>query len=155
MEVGAVGGLAMGGAGALGGGAAAGAAGTTGAAPAASTSAASVAGPQSAAQNDAVNSVNIRFLDGSVPLGLQQLADTLKDFSSAEILFTLLLLAAMEKDDKKKSGGGGAAMGLLAGLALAGQFGRSAEIQINGPLQPIACDGGAGAGLGANLNVTG
>jgi hypothetical protein len=149
MDVGAVGGMAMGGAGAMGGAAAMG---TTGAAPAAGTAPAGVAAPASTQQPDAANSINMRYLDGAFPMGLQHLAETMKDFSSAEILMALMILAAMEKDDDKKThGASGAALGLLAGLALANQFNRSAEIAMNGPMQMPQ----GGGGVGMNLNVSG
>lgn len=139
MEVGAVGGMAMGGAGAMAGGAAVGASTAT-----ASTGAASVC------QNSAMDNINLRFLDGAFPFGLQNLAETLKNFSSAEILFTLMLLAAMEKDDKK-SGGSSAAMGLLAGLAMAGQFGRGPELACGASVPQVGFEGG----VGGNLNISG
>jgi len=59
-------------------------------------------------------------------------------------------LAAMEKDDEDKSGGG-AALGFLAGLAIASQFGQSSGFDIQSPISEPTFDS---SGLGENLNFT-
>jgi len=116
------------------------AAGTSGAAAASGASSATNAG------------VAPNALD-SLPPNMQSLVDTLKDFSSAEILIALMLAAAAGKDDDEK--GGTAAGAFLAGLALAGQLGQSTQIDLNLEIPQFDTAGGAGAGgAGLSLNVT-
>ena len=78
------------------------------------------------------------------------MTELLGDFSSAEILFALMMMAAMSKKDEEGSGGG-AALGFLAGLALAGQLGRSGGLELISPIQEIQPNGG---GLGGSINVS-
>ena len=89
-------------------------------------------------------------LAGQLHGGIEQLAEFLKGFSSAEILIALMMLAAMEKDDEDKSGGG-AALGFLAGLAIASQFGQSSGFDIQSSISEPTFDS---SGLGGNLNFT-
>ena len=80
--------------------------------------------------------------------GLQQLADVLGDYSFSKILIVLMMLAAMERDDDKSRGG--AAGGFMAGLALASQFGRNLQFDLQAPVQDVGLDGNAGS----NINFT-
>lgn len=89
-------------------------------------------------------------LAGSLHTGVEQLAEFLKGFGSAEIIMALMLMAAMQKEDDDQQGGGSAAMGFLAGLALASQFGGSSGFELNAPVQEVGLEGG----VGANLNVS-
>jgi len=77
----------------------------------------------------------------------QSLVDSLQGFTSAEILLALFIAAALQKSDDK-SDSSGAALGFLAGLAMAGQVGQSATINIQGQL------GGAEAGMGNGVGLT-
>ena len=86
-------------------------------------------------------------LSMTLPTGLQSLAETLNDFTSAEILMALMLMAAAQKDND--GSGGGAALGLLVGLALAGQIGASGSVELN--LSIPATEGGE---LGGQIDLT-
>ena len=59
--------------------------------------------------------------------GLNKLASVMDDYSSAEILMAMMLMMASCDDDDSTSKGG-AALGFLAGLALAGGLGGFGEI---------------------------
>lgn len=90
--------------------------------------------------------------------GMQSLVETLQDFSSAEILIALMLMSASERcdDDKHCGGGSGAALGLLAGLALASQLGNAAGMnsQSFGNFADAAGGGITGAiGIGIDVSV--
>ena len=81
--------------------------------------------------------------------GLQSLADTMGDFSSAEILMAMMMASA--SNDKDESGGS-AAMGFLVGLAMGAQVGQS----MGGAMESIANTAGTGlaaAGIGAGLDL--
>jgi hypothetical protein len=129
----------VGGVGGAGAGAAiAGAGLTTGA-----SGAASPAGTSSAATSAA----NLN----SLPPNLQSLVDTLKDFSSAEILIALMLASAAGKNDDEKCGSSAGAF--LAGLALAGQLGQSTQIDLSLELPEFPATGAGGAGLSLNVSI--
>jgi hypothetical protein len=76
---------------------------------------------------------------------LEQLSQLLKDFSSADILLALMLMRGSDSKDKTHGAGGGssALIGLLAGMALAGQVG-----QMAGNLQSAGHSGAPGATAG-------
>ncbi len=118
-------------------------------APAGLTAGASGAGPAAGA-SPAANSTAPNALD-SLPPNMQSLVDTLKDFSSAEILIALMLAAAAGKDDDEK--GGSAAGAFLAGLALAGQLGQSSQIDLSLEIPQFDAAGAGGAGLSLNVTV--
>ena len=118
-------------------------------APAGLTAGASGAG-QVAGASPAANSAAPNALD-SLPPNMQSLVDTLKDFSSAEILIALMLAAAAGKDDDEK--GGSAAGAFLAGLALAGQLGQSTQIDLSLEIPQFDAAGAGGAGLSLNVTV--
>lgn len=81
---------------------------------------------------------------------VDQLADLLEGFTSADILFALILLAALRPDDDGKRSGLSAAFGVLAGAAMATSIAQSLGSQLDGPVTEV----GSGEGLGGNLNVT-
>ncbi|MBI1315046.1 hypothetical protein GC176_27460 [bacterium] len=83
---------------------------------------------------------------------MQSLVNTLKDFSSAEILIALMLANASDKDDDRK--GGNAAGAFLAGLALAGQLGQSSNQPLGQGLEIPQFPTAAAGGAGLSLNVT-
>lgn len=87
----------------------------------------------------------------ALPPGLQSLVDILKDFSSAEILLALMFAAAAGKEDDRE--GGSAAGAFLAGLALAGQLGQSAELNLSLEIPQFPDAGTGGAGLALNVTV--
>lgn len=140
MSVGSVGGVGAGmGAGAAGvGGAGAGAAASPAGAGAASASGTGPAGNA-----------------GASP-GVQNLANTMKDFSSAEILIALMLAKSMSGggDDDKSCG----AAGFLAGLAMAGGLGQALgqNMPQDAGVSGVPEAGGAAAtgGAGLSLNVS-
>jgi hypothetical protein len=78
---------------------------------------------------------------------LQNLVDMMGGFNSAEILMALMLASAMSKGDDEESGS--AAMGFLAGLAMAGQLGQDLNISIemSGCASPTGGEFGGGQGL--------
>lgn len=89
-------------------------------------------------------------LNSMIPGGLESLVNAMQDFTSAEILMALMMMAAAGgKDDDEESGGGSAAMGFLAGLALAGGLGQSLNIQLD-----ISITGIEGGGLGGQMDMT-
>ncbi len=115
------------------------------------TSGASGAAPTAGASSAATSGANINALD-NLPPNLQSLVNTLKDFSSAEILIALMLAAAAGKDDDDKKGGS-AAGAFLAGLALAGQLGQSTQIDLSLELPEFPAAGAGGAGLSLNVSI--
>lgn len=140
--IGGVGAVGMGiGAGAIGGAAFSGAAGVSGAGSAAPGGDAQAAAATTAQQ--------------ALPPGMENLVQSLKDFTSAEILIALMLAKAAGggDDDKKKSSD--AAAGFLAGLAMAGMLGQDMQAQC--PCDPSisapAAAGGGTAGLTLNVSV--
>lgn len=92
---------------------------------------------------------NATTLSGIASTQLQSLINAIQGFSSAEILMALMLMSAQDKG----KGHGDTAMGLLAGLALAGQLSQiGANISISIP--GIAGTGLEGAaGLQINLQI--
>jgi hypothetical protein len=93
-------------------------------------------------------SVASEVLSAGLPGNLEQLAELMQGLSSSQILFLLLLLSAMQKRDDDKGPGGGAALGFLAGLALAGEVARSAEFRYHHSAPQVsAADGAAGGQL--------
>jgi hypothetical protein len=62
-----------------------------------------------------------------LPRALQSLADSLQEFSIAEILLTLLLMSVADPNHGTRSEEREEAAGFLAGLALANHFGRATE----------------------------
>lgn len=88
------------------------------------------------------------FLEGTIPAGTEMLSDAFGDLNSIDLLIALLLLSAMKGDDDDS--GGGAALGFLAGLALAGQLGRSIHMEFNLPVENLQLD----TGVGENMNFT-
>lgn len=138
MSVGAVGGV-----GAAAGGMTGAAA--TGLSGAASAGTAEVAGPTTGKSNP-VTSIADLEINGSV----QQ-----QDFNSIDLLIALLLLAAGKgKDDEDSCGS--AALGFLAGLAMAGSLGRmDFQFEISGTLSVESAGGAeAGGGTGGGLDVS-
>lgn len=119
-------------------------------APAGLTAGASGAAPAAGASPAANSGAAPNALD-SLPPNMQSLVDTLKDFSSAEILIALMLAAAAGKDDEEK--GGSAAGAFLAGLALAGQLGQSTQIDLSLEIPQFDAAGAGGAGLSLNVTV--
>jgi len=95
-------------------------------------------------------SLDGKTLSGTIPAGLEMLSDVGNDFNSIQILVIMLLMAAVQQDDKDQKSGGGAALGFLAGLALAGQIGQSTGFDMPGTV-PQASPAGQ---IGGNLNVT-
>jgi hypothetical protein len=89
-------------------------------------------------------------MPGEISARLQQLADLIQGFSSAEILMALMM---MRGDDDKKSGGAGAALGLLAGMAIAGQLQQMMPAGGFGNA-PDASLQGFGSGMGVSINFT-
>lgn len=118
-------------------------------APAGVTAGASNAA-QAAGASPAANAGVPNALD-SLPPNMQSLVDTLKNFSSAEILIALMLAAAAGKDDDEK--GGSAAGAFLAGLALSGQLGQSTQIDLSLEIPQFDAAGAGGAGLSLNVTV--
>ncbi len=92
--------------------------------------------------------------NAGVPESLQSLANTMKDFSSAEILIALMLSGSGK--DKDKGDGGSAAGGFLAGMALAGMMGQQSHLnlQFNMPAAGGGDVAGGAAGVGLSLNVS-
>lgn len=139
--IGGVGAVGMGiGAGAIGGAAFSGAAG--------------VSGAGSVAPGGDVQAATATSAQQALPPGLENLVQSLKDFTSAEILIALMLAkAAGGGDDEKKSSD--AAAGFLAGLAMAGMLGQDMQAQC--PCDPSisapAAAGGGTAGLTLNVSV--
>lgn len=83
----------------------------------------------------------------STPMtGAESLAQSLQDFSIAEILIALLLMAAAGKSDDD-SEGSSAALGFLAGMAMAGQLNASMDISLQGPAGSFAMEIPAGTQL--------
>lgn len=68
----------------------------------------------------------------AAPAGLDGLVSALGNYTSAQILMALWLLAAGRCDDENGRSCG-AALGFLAGLALAGQLGQLLDIQWDMP----------------------
>lgn len=87
--------------------------------------------------------------DATVTVRMQQLAEMIKDFSSAEILLMLMMMRG--DDDRKCGGAGGAAMGLLAGLALAGQINHMTSDLLQG-MPAVGGPPGGGAGTNSQIN---
>lgn len=85
---------------------------------------------------------------------LQQLAESLAQFSSAEILIALMLASAMQKDDDDQQCQGSAAMGFLAGLAIAGGLGQTLQSGLSGTGAPEAGGLAGSGGLGMNLDFS-
>ena len=72
----------------------------------------------------------------ATPAGLDGLVNALGNYSSAQILMALWLLAAGRREDEDGSSHS-AALGFLAGLALAGQLGQTLGIEWNMPATGI------------------
>lgn len=147
----------VGGVGAIGAGAAMGAAATGSnlGATAAGTSAQGAEGTASGAGQTIGNQVPTtveqlnEILSAGIPGSVEQLAELADDLSSAEILFALILMAAMQKKDDDEGGGAGA-LGLLAGIALAAELGRSIEFNFGGAATQVS---GAEGAAGGQLNL--
>jgi hypothetical protein len=90
------------------------------------------------------------ILNAGCPANLEQLAELMQGLSSSEILFLLLLLSAMQKKDDDQERCGGAALGFLAGLALAGEVARSAEFRFHHSAPQVSAAEGA---TGGQLNL--
>lgn len=131
MDVGAVGGLG-------GAGMAAGAMGAAGATVGSAASTAASCGSSTAASPSA-----------GMTQQMQDLAELIKGFSSAEILIALM----MNKSEKGKEAGG-AALGMLAGMALANQLQHGGVVQKLGISGCNPAGGGNGGNFGGHLNVT-
>jgi hypothetical protein len=141
-----VGFTAVGDAGALGASGAAGAAGTAGAGAAGAAGVAGAAG----AGPFAAHGIDLAMSSASMQQ-MQQLMQLLKDFTSADILLALMLMRASEKKDKNGGDDAGALLGLLAGLALAGQVS-----QLTGQSQntvPNVGQGPATGSVGMQMNL--
>ena len=93
-------------------------------------------------------------IQGGLPAGLRTLVGTLQDFSTAEILLALMLASAAGRDDDCCDSGG-AALGFLAGLALAGQLGQSNQfgLQFNAAASLTGTSSGNGAGLSIDVQA--
>lgn len=100
-------------------------------------------------------SPSTQSLGAGLPESLQSLAQTMKDFSSAEILIALMLSGGGRSKDDDKQGGGGAAGAFLAGMAMAGMMGQQGHLnlELNVPLAGSGQVGGAGAGLSLNVSI--
>ena len=167
MDVGAVGAAIGGAAGAVGGAAVSGAAGAVGgagltsAATGAQTAGASEIGGAQIGGTDPVSTsaatptgmANSAALSGAVTPQLQNLVQSLKDFSSAEILIALMLMRAAESDPSKKHPGGDAALGMLAGLAFASQFAHLGAGLAHSQSVPDISGGGLAGSAGFQINV--
>jgi hypothetical protein len=105
--------------------------------------------PASAAAANAATSSRASLQ--AIPPNMQSLVETLKDFSSAEILIALMLAAAAGRDDEAK--GGNAAGAFLAGLALAGQLGQTNQVDLSLEIPQFDATGAGGAGLSLNVTV--
>ena len=90
-------------------------------------------------------------MDGMTP-AMQELVETMKDFSSAEILMALMFMKAASQDDDEK-GTSGAAMGFLAGMALAGYLNQSIQDVTSGFTDLMGSAGCGGGGAGAVSGV--
>lgn len=101
----------------------------------------SVSGPQ-AAQS---------AMPGEISARLQQLAELIQGFSSAELLMALMMMRG--DDDKKSSGAAGAALGMLAGMAMANQMQQMMPQQGFGNV-PDAGMQSFGGGMSFNINFT-
>jgi len=88
-------------------------------------------------------------LAGSIVGSVEQLAEFLQGFTSAEILFALMMMSAMQKDDENESSGS-AALGFLAGLAMAGFLGQSLGSELLTPPSETA----GSAGVGSNIDFS-
>lgn len=106
----------------------------------------SVAGSSSAAGPQAAQSV----MPGEITARMQALAELTDGFSSAEILMMLMM---MKGDDKKSSGAAGAALGMLAGMAMASQMQQMMPQGGFGNV-PDASMQGFGAGMSFSINFT-
>lgn len=106
----------------------------------------SVAGSSSAAGPQAAHSV----MPGEITARMQALTELMDGFSSAEILLALMM---MKGDDKKSGGAGGAALGMLAGMALASQMQQMMPQGCCGNV-PDASMQGFGSGMGSSINFT-
>jgi len=118
-----------------------------------SIGAAGAAGASAAGAGTAPGASPAASLNGALPPQLQQLAQTLQDFSSAEILIALMMMkAAGGGDDRDKSSG---AAGVLAGMAIAGLLGQGGQIsQALNPAAPAGAIGGVPAGAGGSFSAT-
>lgn len=148
MDVGAVGGL--GGAGMAAGAMGAAGAAAAGAAGAGATGAAgALAVGRSASTAASCGSSTAASPSAGMTQQMQDLAELIKGFSSAEILIALM----MNKSDKGKEAGG-AALGMLAGMALANQLQHGGVVQKLGIGGCNPADVGNGGNFGGSLNVT-
>lgn len=132
MDVGSIGGGAM----------------ASGASTATGTSAPSLVGQPDSGAAPAPTTVG-DALSGSNITGVEQLAEMMEGFNSAEILMALMMAAAMQKDDDEESSGSAVA-GFLAGLALAGQLAQNLEFDLQAPVAETT----AGGSVGGSLNAT-
>lgn len=78
---------------------------------------------------------------------VQQLADLLSGFTTAEILFALMLMAAMDKKDGPSASSG---FEFLAGLAMAGRAAQSTATMCSAAIPQAS----PGDGVGGNLSVS-
>ena len=84
---------------------------------------------------------------------MQQLMQLLKDFSSADILLALMLMQGSDSKHKSQGAGSGdALMGLLAGLAYAGQINpMSHNHNANSSVSSVG-HGSSTGGVGMHIN---
>jgi hypothetical protein len=82
---------------------------------------------------------------------MQQLMKLLKDFSSADILLALMLMQGSDSKHKSQGAGSGdALMGLLAGLAYAGQINPMSHNSSSSV--PSVGHGSSTGGVGMHIN---
>jgi hypothetical protein len=157
--VGAVGGAmggAMGAAGAVGAAGFAGAGGAGGTGAIGGAAAAGAASAPGAAGSIGANSVNGTHTASSAASTqqLQQLMQLLKDFSSADILLALMLMQGGDSKNKTHGAGSGdALLGLLAGLAYAGQINPMSHHASSAV--PSVGHGSSSGGVGMHINSHG
>jgi len=87
-----------------------------------------------------------RFTLNSPMMGVESLAQSLQDFSIAEILIALLLMAASQKGDDN-SDRSSAALGFLTGMAMAGHRNASMGVGLQSPAGSFALEIPAGTQL--------
>lgn len=89
------------------------------------------------------------ILTPTVPPTLSALMELMQGFSTAELLIAMMMAAGSSEDEEKS---GSAAMGLLAGLAMAGQTMPQMELQWQ--VDVMGGYGDASGGVGGGLDVS-
>jgi hypothetical protein len=91
------------------------------------------------------------ILPPTIQPSLSSLMELMQGFSTAELLIAMMMAAGGGSDDDDESGS--AAMGLLAGLAMAGQGMPQMELQWQLNVTGAYADGASGVGGGIDVSV--